>query len=92
MEKEIYFKDIFDILAQFKEAIKKLHDQGVNVSSLEDDIRKISDKINASISDSTNENWNNIRKEAMLDCIFLRRKIADAIRKQIKYIIENEIK
>ncbi|KYC52978.1 MAG: hypothetical protein AMQ74_00550 [Candidatus Methanofastidiosum methylothiophilum] len=92
MKKDTYFKDIFEMLDQFKTAIKRLHDQGVNVSILENDIRRITDKINISFSDSNDETLNIIRKEVLGDCIFLRKKIADAIRKQIRDIIENEIK
>ncbi|NMC59517.1 MAG: hypothetical protein GYA51_09080 [Candidatus Methanofastidiosa archaeon] len=86
-----HFAEIKQMLDQFKTAIKKLEDQGVDVSLLEKQIENVYSKIELS-TESTNEDvLNLIRKEALAECIFLRKKISDTIRKQIRDIIENEI-
>ena len=83
--------EILDTLSQFKSSIKKLEDQGVDVSALKKELNHISDKIEQYKYECNDEILPKIRKEISTDCLFLRKKIIDSIKSQIDDIIKNEI-
>ncbi|MEN6379074.1 MAG: hypothetical protein ABFD15_05795 [Methanofastidiosum sp.] len=83
--------EILDTLSQFKSSIKKLEDQGVDVSALKKELNHISLKIEQYKDECNDEILPKIRKEISTDCLFLRKKIIDSIKSQIDDIIKNEI-
>lgn len=83
--------EILETLSQFKSSIKKLEDQGVDVSALKRELNHISDKIEHYKSECNDEILFKIRKEISTDCLFLRKKIIDSLKTQIDDIIKNEI-
>ena len=83
--------EIFETLSQFKSSIKKLEDQGVDVSALKKELNHISLKIEQYKTECSEEILPKIRKEISTDCLFLRKKIIDSLKNQIEDIIQNEI-
>ncbi|HNR44611.1 MAG TPA: hypothetical protein PKH80_05535 [Methanofastidiosum sp.] len=83
--------EILDTLSQFKSSIKKLEDQGVDVSALKKELNHISLKIEQYKDECNDEILPKIRKEISTDCLFLRKKIIDSIKNQIDDIIKYEI-
>ena len=83
--------EILDTLSQFKSSIKKLEDQGVDVSALKKELNRISDKIEQYKTECSDEILPKIKKEISTDCLFLRKKIIDSLKNQIDDIIKNEI-
>jgi len=83
--------EIWSSLSQFKSSIKKLEDQGVDVSALKRELNHISDKIERYKAECNEELLPKIKKEISTDCLFLRKKIIDSLKTQIDDIIKNEI-
>lgn len=83
--------EILETLSQFKSSIKKLEDQGVDVSALKNELNRISLKIDQYRTECSEEILPKIRKEISTDCLFLRKKIIDSLKTQIEDIIQNEI-
>ncbi|KYC52344.1 MAG: hypothetical protein AMQ22_00859 [Candidatus Methanofastidiosum methylothiophilum] len=83
--------EILETLSQFKSSIKKLEDQGVDVSALKNELNRISLKIDHYRNECSEEILPKIRKEISTDCLFLRKKIIDSLKTQIEDIIQNEI-
>ncbi len=79
--------DIRETLSQLELSIKKLEDQGVDVSELNNDLKKISEKLENK-KEETQEDLMNIKKEASKDCIFLRKKVIDTLRNHIESMME----
>ena len=83
--------EILDTLSQFRSSIKKLEEQGVDVSALKRELTRISERIEDYKKECNEEILSKIKKEVSTDCLFLRKKIIDSIKLQIEDIIKNEI-
>ena len=83
--------EILETLSQFKLSIKKLEEQGVDVLSLKRELNRISEKIEKYKSECNEEILPKLKREVSTDCLFLRKKIIDALKIQIEDIIKNEI-
>ena len=80
--------DIQDTLSQLDESIKKLENQGVDVSDLSNDLNNIRKKLENGKEDSQEE-LIKIKKEASKECIFLRKRVIDTLKAHIESMIED---